>query len=170
MEEAPLLGHPRGGWTCLENTLRVAVVLHVFCIGEGKVSRDYVERAWAIVEWSLSQHQLIFVESPRLALCTGPAVHAAPMRLLRASQPKPPKPRRPHQDAQWFLDCLGQLLRRQGAVTVREVNQLAALSGRRLATVLKWLELEGMVRLTPQGRELLITPLVSAYPMRLGRG
>lgn len=40
-----------------ENTLRVAVVLHVFCIGEGKVSRDYVERAWAIVEWSLSQRR-----------------------------------------------------------------------------------------------------------------
>lgn len=149
-----------------ENTLRIAVVLHVFCIGEGKVSRDYVERAWAIVEWSLSQHSLIFVESPRLALCTAPTVQAAPLRLLRASQPKPAKPRRPHQDAQWFLDCLGQLLRHQGAVTVREVNQLAALSERRLATVLKWLELEGMVRLTPQGRELLVTPLVSSYPMR----
>lgn len=143
-----------------ENTLRVAVVLHVFCIGEGKVARDYVERAWAIVEWSLAQHRLIFVESPRLAIGTSIVVKPDPIRPARLTQPKPPKPPRPLQKAQWFLECVAKLLRRQPAVTVREANQLAALSTKDLESVLKWLELENMVRLTPSGRETLIEPVI----------
>ena len=139
-----------------ENTLRVAVVLHVFCIGEGKVTRDYVERAWAIVEWSLSQHRLIFIESPRQALSTALVLKAVPARPLRVAQPKPPKPPRPLQMAQWFLQCIARLLQRQGTVTVREVNQLAVLKPKELESALKWLELEGAVRLKPHGRETLI--------------
>jgi hypothetical protein len=143
-----------------ENTLRVAVVLHVFCIGEGKVTRDYVERAWAIVEWSLAQHRLIFVESPRLALGTALAMKAVPVRLVRVAQPKLPKPPRPLQKAQWFLECIAKQLQRQPAVTVREVNQLAGLSPKDLEAALKWLELEGAVRLKPLGRETLIELVV----------
>ena len=142
-----------------ENTLRVAVVLHVFCIGEGEVSRDYVERAWTIVEWSLSQHRLIFIESPRLARGTAMTAQAPPIRQVRAAQLKPPKIPRPHQDAQWFLDCLGRLWEPTKALTVYEVNQLAALPQKRLVTALKWLELEGLVRLTPNGSGTLIVPI-----------
>ena len=152
-----------------ENTLRVTVVMHVFCIGEGKVSRDYVERAWAIVEWSLSQHRLIFVESPRTATGAPLTAMASPMRQVRMAQSKPPKVPRPHQDAQWFLNCLVRLWLPTKTLTVYEVNQLAALPQKRLVTALKWLELEGLVRLTPNGSNTLIMPIVASHPLtRLG--
>ena len=141
-----------------ENTLRVAVVLHVFCLGEGKVSRDYVERAWAIVEWSLSQH--------RLNLGTGMTAQAAPIRPIRITSPKPPKLPRPFQDAQWLLTCLGRLWLPTKAVTVRELNLLADLPARRLASALKWLELEGMVHLTAHGKDTLVTPIMSVQPFQ----
>jgi hypothetical protein len=143
-----------------ENTLRVAVVLHVFCIGDGKVSADYVARAWAIVEWSLSQHRLLFIESPRQALGTALVVKAAPVRPVRVAQPKPPKLPRPLEQAKKFLHCLGYLLQRQETVTVREVNQLAGLTPKDLEGALKWLELENAVRLKPHGRETLIELVV----------
>ena len=143
-----------------EITLRVAVVLHVFCIGEGKVSRDYVERAWAIVEWSLSQHRLIFIESLGLNLGTEMTVQAAPIRPIRVAPSKPPKLPRPLQDAQWLLTCLSRLWLPMKIVTVRELNLLAALPARRLASALKWLENEGMVRLTPRGQDTLIAPIL----------
>ena len=149
-----------------ENTLRLAVVLHVFCIGEGKVSADYVARAWAIVEWSLSQHRLIFIESPRQALGTALVVKAAPVRPVRVAAPKPPKLPRPFQDAQWLLTCLGRLWLPTKAVTVRELNLLADLPARRLASALKWLELEGMVHLTAHGKDTLVTPIMSVQPFQ----
>ena len=149
-----------------ENTLRVAVVLHVFCLGEGKVSRDYVERAWAIVEWSLSQHRLVFIESLGLNLGTGMTAQAAPIRPIRITSPKPPKLPRPFQDAQWLLTCLGRLWLPTKAVTVRELNLLADLPARRLASALKWLELEGMVHLTAHGKDTLVTPIMSVQPFQ----
>ena len=149
-----------------ENTLRVAVVLHVFCIGEGKVSRDYVERAWAIVEWSLSQHRLIFIESPRQALGTVVAVKQAPVRPIRIAPQRPPRLPRPLQDAQWLLTCLSRLWLPTKSVTVRELNQLAALPARRLESAVKWLELEGMVHLVPRGKDTLIIPIMAMQPFQ----
>lgn len=142
-----------------ENTLRVAVVLHVFCIGQGKISRDYVERAWAIVEWSLSQYRLVFVESLRVTNETSKLVQAPPVRPIRVAPPKPPKLPRPLEDAQWLLNCLSRLWLPTKAVTNRELNLLAGLPARRLASALKWLELEGLVRLTSHGQDTLIVPL-----------
>lgn len=148
-----------------ENTLRLAVDLHVFCSDASKVSRDYVECAWAIVEWSLSQHRLIFIESPRMpeiAAITAPMTRARP---IRATQPKAQKLPRPLQDAKWFVLCLAKLLAPGKSVTVREVNQLAGLSDKRLQVVLAWIELEGMVRLGPMGSDTVITPLINSHPL-----
>ena len=150
-----------------ENTLRLAVVLHVFCIGEGKVSADYVARAWAIVEWSLSQHRLIFIESPRQALGTALVVKAAPVRPVRVAAPKPPKLPRPLQDAQWLLACLSRLWLPTKTVTIRELNLLAALPARRLDSALEWLKMEHMVYLTERGRDTLITPIMSEQPLQV---
>ena len=147
-----------------ENTLRLAVDLHVFCLGDGKVSREYVERAWAVIEWSLSQHRLIFIESPRTARGTGMTVQPTTARPVRVWQPKPLKPPRPLQDAQWFMTCLSRLWAPNRQTTVHEVNQLAALSPKRLASTLKWIELERMVRLTTHGQDILILPLISTHP------
>ena len=85
------------------------------------------------------------------------------------AQSKPPKVPRPHQDAQWFLNCLVRLWLPTKTLTVYEVNQLAALPQKRLVTALKWLELEGLVRLTPNGSNTLIMPIVASHPLtRLG--
>lgn len=149
-----------------ENTLRVAVVLHVFCIGEGNVSREIVERAWAIVEWSLSQHRLIFNESLGLNLGAATSTQAAPIRPIRITPPKPLKLPRPLQDAQWLLTCLGGLWLPTKTVTVCELNLLAGLPARRLASALKWLELEGVVRLTPHDQDTLIVPITWGQPFQ----
>lgn len=149
-----------------ENTLRIAVVLHVFCIGEGKVARDLVERAWHIAEWSLSQHRLIYSKSPRTPTGSLIREQAHPIRPIRVAQPKPPKMPRPLQDAQWLLTCLSRLWVPTKAVTVRELNQIAALPLRRLEGALTWLELEGAVLLTPHGKDVLITPIMAGHPMR----
>ena len=148
-----------------ENTLRIAVVLHVFCVGEGNVARDYVERAWAIVEWSLSQHRLIFIESPRTQTTGTSMTAVSPIQPIRVVQPKAPKPPRPLQDAQWFLQCLGKLWAPTRSVTVREVNQLAGLSQKRLESALAWLKLERTVQLTERGADVYIVPLVSQLGM-----
>jgi hypothetical protein len=144
-----------------ENTLRLAVVMHVICIGEGKVSRDYVERAWAIVEWSLSQHRLIFIESPRIQTTGTTMASASPIRPIQVVKPNDPKPRRPLQDAQWLLTCLSKLRVPTRSITVREVNQLAGLSQKSLKSALAWLELEHMVQLIENGTETYIVPI---YP------
>lgn len=143
-----------------ENTLRVSVVMHVFCLGDGKVSRDYVERAWSIIEWSLSQHRLIFVQSPRVDGGRALAVKRAPIRPERITAPRQPKRPRPLEQAQWFLSCLHRLLLRQRTATVQEVNLLALLSQKDLESALAWLELEGIVRLTGHGPDTVITPFV----------
>ena len=149
-----------------ENTLRVAAVLHVFCIGEGNVSREIVERAWAIVEWSLSQYRLIFVEALGLNKVTGMAEQAAPIRPIRIASAKPPQVPRPLQDAQWLLDCLWRLWAPTRSVTVRELNQLALLPPKRLESALSWLRLEGLVFLTQHNQDVSIAPIVSGHPIR----
>lgn len=145
-----------------EITLRVAVVLHVFCIGEGKLSRDYLERAWAIVEWSLSQHRLIFIECLGLNLGTTMTAPTAPMCEVHPTPPKPQKLPRPLQDARWLLTCLSRLWLPTKAVTVHELNLLAALPARRMASALAWLKLEHMVLLTQHGKDTFVTPIISA--------
>lgn len=153
-----------------ENVLRNATVLHVFCIGEGKVSREIVESAWAIVEWSLSQHRLMFSQLTRTPTVSLMHEQAETIRPIRAAQPKPVKTPRPLQDAQWLLTCLDRLWLPTRVVTVRELDQLAALPPRRLVSALKWLELEGAVRLTPHGQDELIAPIISGHTMALRGG
>ena len=51
-------------------------------------------------------------------------------------------------------------------MTVRELNLLADLPARRLASALKWLELEGMVHLTAHGKDTLVTPIMSVQPFQ----
>ncbi len=129
-----------------ENTLRIATVMHVFCKRVGNVGIDLVECAWAIVEWSLSQHRLIFVE----ALRETSAMNAAsgmplvqPVRFIKL--PKQPKMPRPLEDAKWFLACLQKLWRGFDTCSVEAVNLLAGLPPKRLETAIAWLKLEGVL-------------------------
>lgn len=144
-----------------ENTLRIAVVLQVFCAGAGPVSVDMVHRAWTIVEWSLSQYRWVFVQAPALFF-PGKArgrTKAAPVRsLVEHRAPtvrKPEKVPRPWEEAQWLLKCLDQLCRSPfvQAVSLDEVRLLAGLPEKRFQTAYAWLELTRVVesRQTYQG-------------------
>ena len=128
-----------------ENTLRIAVVFQVFCFGGGKVSADLVSSAWKIVEWSLSQYRLVFVEA-----MSGSA--ETEIVSTRASKPALPKTEkvarlpRPIQDANWVLDCVDRLCRPfQRQVPLDEVRSLTGLPEKRFANALAWLKLEVMV-------------------------
>lgn len=142
-----------------ENTLRVAVVLRVFCVGPGKVSLDLVLRAWAIVEWSLSQHRLIFVE----AIAPAPVRAAFPPNPYSAPRQtsgveKPSKLPRPLQDAQWVLTCLDRM-RTQDFMrkpTLIDLRLLANLPEKRLSTAMAWLKLEGIVDIDRGNHDTLI--------------
>ena len=115
-----------------ENTLRIAVVLHVFCVGNGPVSRETIERAWAIVEWSLSQHRLIFVE----------AIRPLPKPMKPVKQPKlPPHQQRLNADMQFMLDALGTRapFSPAGKVPLAEILLLTGLSKTRFLKALGWL-------------------------------
>lgn len=82
-----------------ENTLRLASNFQVVCEGEGPISYDMIDRAWAFVQWSLTQYRQVFV----LAL-------QPPPKLVKLKPPKPPK-LPPHQkrlleDMQFMLECI----------------------------------------------------------------
>ena len=132
-----------------ENTLRVATVLHVFCIGHGEVSRDFTERAWKIIQWSLYQHQLIFVESLRASspqvsqgFTEGPS--HKPYRL-----PKAAKTPRPMENVQFVLECLHTLFDSDPslmAVPLEDVRVLSGLNTRLFETAVAWLQMDNQVR------------------------
>lgn len=120
------------GW---ENTLRVAVVLHVFCVGTGKVSRALVECAWAIVEWSLSQHRVIFVDAVQ------PAPKQASAPAPAATPPKPSQhERRLNADCQFLIDTIAARAPYywNGMVPVGEVQLLCGLERARFLRALAW--------------------------------
>ncbi len=142
-----------------ENTLRIAVVLHVFCGRvDSDVPVDMVQRAWAIVEWSLSQYRLVFVEAiaPRPAKAVA-AAGAAPMQPWQPPAPKTGKVPRPLQDAQWVLDCLDRIccpFLRQTKLS--EVRLLAGLPEKRFMTAVAWLKLEHIVAIHGTGQATVI--------------
>lgn len=117
-----------------ENTLRVAVVLQVFCKANGEVSRSTVERAWAIVEWSLSQHRLIFVEAARPLPKSKEPKAAKPYKLSQYQQ-------RLHADMQHMLDAIGARAPYYpyGQVPLSEVSMLTGFNKTRFMKTLGWL-------------------------------
>lgn len=139
-----------------ENTLRIAAVFQIVC-GEGKeISLEMVQRAWAIVQWSLTQHQMIFVDvfkpEPKL-----PAVSAAgPFAKPWPAKLKSPKQPRPIQDAQWVLDCLCTVSGGCGQALVADVATLAGLRGPRLETALAWLKVNQAVEIVGRGENAVM--------------
>ena len=123
-----------------ENTLRLGAVFHVMCGDQELITLEMVQRAWDIVEWSLSQHRKIFVQA-----IASPS--AAPKSVLSLTPVQVASKARPAQDAQLLKEWIEKVTDRQGDdwVSVREVEELSGLAGRRLATAWKRLEFEGMV-------------------------
>ncbi|MUV13358.1 DUF3987 domain-containing protein [Noviluteimonas gilva] len=129
-----------------ENTLRVAAVFHIVCVGKGEISLEMVERAWIIVEWSLTQHRLIFVEANR------PPPKPVLVRLMKA--PKPPEhQQRLNADMQFMLDaiCARAAYYQRERVLVGEVMLLSGFHQTRFLKTLGWLITGGYVEMEGNG-------------------
>lgn len=117
-----------------ENTLRVAVVLHVFCRQIGHVSLDMVLRAWAIIEWSLSQHLLVFVESLRRSVI---APACQPTRFRQRSGTYAAV----EADIQFMLDTIScrSAFYRDGKVPIRDLREFCGFPPRRFTRTISWI-------------------------------
>ncbi|WP_164105329.1 DUF3987 domain-containing protein [Stenotrophomonas maltophilia] len=137
-----------------ENALRIAAVFQIVCGKGTMISLQMVRRAWAIVQWSLTQHQMIFVEALKpepkhlVVRADGPFIKPWPAKI---KVPKPPKPPRPIQDAKWLLECFGLVSVGRGQALLADVIKLAGLRGPRLETALAWLKLNGAVEIVGRG-------------------
>jgi len=139
-----------------ENTLRIAAVFQIVC-GEGtEISLEMVRRTWAIVQWSLTQHQMIFVDviKPEPQLPEARAVR--PFAKHWPAKVKLPKQPRPIQDARWVLDCLYVVSGGRGEASIAEVATLAGLRGPRLETALAWLKVNQAVEIVGRGENAVM--------------
>lgn len=127
-----------------ENTLRLASNFHVVCQGEGLISREMIERAWAFVEWSLGQFRNVFVH----ALQPPPK----PAMLKQSAQPNlPAHQQRLNADMQFVLETIAVRSNEypMGKVPQAEVALLTGFPKVRFHKTLGWLvagrlvELEG---------------------------
>ncbi|HFL2038803.1 TPA: DUF3987 domain-containing protein [Stenotrophomonas maltophilia] len=150
-----------------ENTLRIAAVFQVVCEGGNEIALEMAQRAWVIVQWSLTQHQMIFVDAikpePKL-----PAVRAAgPFAKPWPAKLKLPKQPRPIQDARWVLDCLHAVSGGRGEALLAEVATLAGLRGPRLETALAWLKVNQAVEIVGRGENAVmrIPPKAAISPL-----
>ncbi|WDL17315.1 MULTISPECIES: DUF3987 domain-containing protein [Xanthomonas] len=115
-----------------ENTLRLAAVFHVVCEEEGEISQEMVERAWTIMEWSLTQHYMVFVEAAR------PESKQKPSALARSHAPRKA---RPADDARLVLEAVwsARSLRSSNEKFFDEVERLAGLPPKRFSQAIEWL-------------------------------
>jgi hypothetical protein len=128
-----------------ENTLRLASNFHVVCQGEGAISREMIERAWAFVEWSLTQFRNVFVH----ALEPPPQpLKLKPMKLKEND----------HQhkltvDMQFVLECVAACVSRfpDGDVPLADVALLAGFARSRFLKTIGWLATGRLIHISGSG-------------------
>lgn len=136
-----------------ENTLRVAVVLQVFCADpRTHVTLDMVKRAWKIVEWSLSQYRWVFVDAPAKhsdkAIAKAEAASKKPVNNWTKGKSTPAKKLRTWQNADFILTCLDRASDRDLlflSAPLEEVFQLSDISRNSFESALAWLKIEEKV-------------------------
>jgi hypothetical protein len=133
-----------------ENTLRLAAVFHVVCSGGDAISLDMVERAWAIVEWSLTQHRRILAEvnQPKAK-----NVQAAPRRAARNKAP------RPNQSAQTLRACIEEVCRHRNEqwIPISDIEALTDLPPLKLAKAWAWLKFKKEILLRGAGARAMVS-------------
>lgn len=139
-----------------ENTLRIAAVFQVVCEGTTEISLEMAQRAWVIVQWSLTQHQMIFVDATRTELKLSAERVSASFAKSWPAKIKVPKPPRPIQDAKWFLECFDQARGWGQQALLAEVVTLSGLRGPRLNTALAWLKVNQAVEIVGKGESAVI--------------
>lgn len=143
-----------------ENTLRLAAVFHVVCGEAGQISLEMVERAWTIIEWSLTQHYLVFVE----------AVRAAPsQKVSTAGNARAPRIATQADDARQVLESVwnARRLRSSDESFLEEVQRMAGLQPARFSRAVAWLVRNRQVTVHGEGqlrriRCLVTTPTYTA--------
>jgi hypothetical protein len=141
-----------------ENTLRIAAVFQVVCEGAGEISLEMAQRAWTIVQWSLTQHQMIFVEALKPEPKPPMARTGAPFTKPWPATVKAPKQPRPMQDARCVLECLDMVSGGRRVALVAEVATLAGLRGPRLETALAWLKHSQIIEIVGKGEGAWMRP------------
>lgn len=122
-----------------ENTLRLAAVFHVVCGNSERISRELAERAWTVVQWSLTQHRIILARAfpPKsAALC-----------VTRNTATKKARASRPIENARALMDCIELVCSKhnQEWALLSEVEPLTGLPSRTLTAAWKWLVLKELV-------------------------
>lgn len=142
-----------------ENTLRVAVVMHVFCRGARQVTGDMILRAWKIVEWSLSQHRLIFVEAIR------PEIEPEPFKTFPAPN-LPKQARQRNADMQFMLEAISvrSFHSPGGRVYLSEVLLLTGFHKTRFLKTLGWLVSGNLVMVEGAGASMTARVVPSQWP------
>ncbi|ODU52471.1 MAG: hypothetical protein ABS98_03930 [Lysobacteraceae bacterium SCN 69-48] len=131
-----------------ENTLRLATVLHVFCNGSGPAPLDMVRRAWDVIEWSLSQHRLIFVSAMAINPKAHGAGYIAPPHGVHQNKPKREKMPLHLRDAEHLLICLDRLRFNTAYPLLTDLRTLSGQTERRFRAALEWLKLERIVQMS----------------------
>jgi hypothetical protein len=117
-----------------ENTLRLASNFHIVCQGEGSISREMIERAWAFVYWSLTQFRNVFVH----ALQPPPKpLPVKPIKLLKPSNHQ----QKLNADMRFVLDCIAARSYHHvnGKVPQSEIALLTGFPMLRFVKTLGWL-------------------------------
>lgn len=145
-----------------ENTLRLAAVFHVVCGEAGQISLEMVERAWTIVDWSLTQHYMVFVQAVRSI----PAQKAASVDSARA-----PRKATRAEDARRVLESVwnARRLRSSDESFFDEVERVADLAPLRFLRAMDWLVRRKQVEVHGEGQLRRVRSLV-ARPTYLGCG
>ena len=136
-----------------ENTLRLAAVFHVICSQGGEISLEFAQRAWDIVQWSLTQHRIILTEISQTP--TKPQIVQTKLLIKKTKVP------RPAQNARELIQCLEHLCRNRGRSWVNkdEVELLANLAPKQVPAAWKWLTVEGIVEFSGNGGRTLVYKL-----------
>lgn len=139
-----------------EITLRLASNFHVVCQGEGPISRDMIERAWAFTYWSLGQFRNVFVHAPQPP---PKPVKLKPMKPLKLPQHQ----ERLNADMQFMLNCIGarSFQSPKGKVPLAEVAVLTGFSEARFLRALGWLVASNLVEMAGDGEKATVRPMPS---------
>lgn len=138
-----------------ENTLRLAAVFHVVCVGDGTIGLGSVERAWEIVEWSLTQHRLILEEVNQTKTNEAQWPRDATVRT---------KAPRPNQSALSLKACIEEVCCRRNThwVSISDIEALTDLPPMKLTKAWAWLKFKREVVVQGVGARASVS--INRYP------
>jgi hypothetical protein len=109
-----------------------------------------VERAWEIVEWSLTQHRLILAEvnQPKAK-----NVQAIPLKAARSKAP------RPNQSAQSLKACIEEVCRHRNEqwVPISDIEALTDLQPMKLGKAWAWLKFKNEILFCGTGARAMVS-------------